>query len=241
MAQIPCRLHTVISLTSIPPGGNMWGLFDALMIWFAILNPEPHHSYLSHLGSLSLPSSSLGLYGSDKRRVELGTGLKLSSGRFGELGLGGAANFSLKFRLPQRYFGEIHITDQSDEKQPYGLTFLGLGIGKYFEWKKRNFRGRCSFSYMSYYELSDKYTFTNINAEILRPFHWGKYFQPFIGLQGEIGRCGFPKNVSSDALMGFSLKLVSAIDFQYKWFNSCLSFIVNQGNISPALSISFLR
>jgi hypothetical protein len=219
----------------------MWGLFNALMIWFAILNPEPHHSYLSHLGSLSLPSSSLGLCENDKRRIELGAGLKVSSGRFGQLGLGGAANFSLKFRLPKRYFCEIHITDQSDEEQHYGLTFLGLGIEKYFEWKSKDFRGRCSFSYMYYYELSDKYTFTNINAEILKPFHWGKYFQPYIGLQGEIGRCGFPKNISSDALMGFSLKLISGINFQYKWFNSCFSLAINRGNVSPAFSISFLK
>lgn len=159
----------------------MWGLFNALMIWFAILNPEPHHSYLSHFGSLSLPSSSLGVCENDKRSIELGTGLKVSSGRFGELGFGGTANFSLKFRLSQRYFGEIHIADLSDEEQPY------------------------------------------------------------IGLQGEIGRCGFPKNISSDALMGFSLKLISGINFQYKWFNSCFSLAINRGNFSPAFSISFLK
>ncbi|MCK4225422.1 hypothetical protein KAX29_00860 [candidate division WOR-3 bacterium] len=219
----------------------MWGLFNALMIWFTILNPEPHHSYLSHLGSLSLPSGSLGLCENDKRKVELGTGLKVSSGRFGELGIGATANFSLKFRLPQRYFGEIHIADLSDEKQPYSLTFLGLGIGKYFEWKNKDFRTRFSFSYMYYYELSDKYTFTNINVEILKPFHWGKYFQPYIGIQGEIGHCGFPENISSNALLGFSPKIISGINFQYKWFNSCFSLVVNRGNFSPAFSISFLK
>ena len=219
----------------------MWALFNALMIWFTILNPEPHHSYLSHLGSLSLTSNSLGLYGNDKRSIELGTGLKVSFGRFGELGSGVASNFSLKCRLSRRDFGEFHITDQSDEKQPYGLTFFGLGIGRYFKWKNKDFRTRFSFSYMYYYELSDKYTFANVNVEILKPFHWGKYFQTYIGLQGEIGRCGFPKNISSDALMGFSPKLISGINFQYKWFNSCFSLVVNRGNFSPAFSISFVK
>ena len=211
-------------------------LYNTFQFIFLLLNPHPHVSYLSYLGSFSMPPQSIGLYSSG-RNLELGLGPMIYFGRFGEMvDTGSGIGFFSNYALSPRYTIGAHFNSQSKDKTYVG--YYGFSIGRYNVIREFNFRTRLTASHMYYYEFQDRYTYTNLNLEGLIPFRKWELFMPYVALQLEWGWATFPDNISEENLSGLSPKLGTGISFRYRWFNSCFSFLANRGNLNFVLSAS---
>jgi|GEM_PF-2109628 len=215
-------------------------MIELLTWWFFLLNPSPQLGILSVMSSLSRPSSPIGFLIDNTAKYEIGTGLKVSFAKIG-FGVEGAGNLNLdaKIRIRNKNLIEFSITSVKS-KEPYGFNFISLGLGRFFNFKKRKFLSKIYLSYVSYYELYDRYTFTDIGIETIYPFYLKKYFQPFIGAQFEYTRYGFPENIRKESLRGLILKIITGINFKYKNFNLHPSIIWGRGNLDISLTLSFL-
>ncbi len=210
-------------------------LLNAIMIWFYIIQPDAHLSLLNHMENLSTPPPSIGFY-SRGNNLEAGTTIKISSGGLnGNLIVNGAISLRVRLNIKDNLFTDLSAI-LNDNVSSYSIA-----AGKYFNIGHIKLRGQLRYSYISYYELNDKYLFSTLNAEIIVPFMWGKYFSPFIGLNSSYNYYRLPENIRSFSIKGMSVKAITALNFKYKYFTSCIFLSINRESLSSGIYFGFIK
>jgi len=210
-------------------------LLNVIMIWFYIIQPETHLSLLNYMENLSTPPPSIGFY-SKGDNIEAGTTIKISSGGLnGSLIANGAISLRGRLNIKDNLFADLStlLTDN--------VSSYSLAAGKYFNTGHIKLRGQLRYSFISYYELNDKYWFNAINAEIITPFMWGKYFSPFVGLNSSYNYYRLPENIRSSPIKGISFKAITGLNFKYKYFTSCIFLSINRESFSSGIYFGFIK
>lgn len=187
-------------------------IINILMIYFYILQPNPHNSMVSEFASVLDPPMTMGLYAKGDRAIEIKAGVSISAGFLGYLHMAGAPSISVGLR---------------DGRNMYELTALaandnGALAGAYtrvFNIKGKEYLARISGNMLRYYELSDRYSFYSADASFIVPFSWGSFFKPFIGIEGGAGIMDYPDNIMTGLIPGFDLMLIHGLNFQAGAFN----------------------
>ncbi len=210
-------------------------LLNVIMIWFYIIQPNAHLSLLNHMENLSTPPPSIGFY-SRGNNIETGATIKISSGGLnGNLIANGTISLRVRLNIKDDLFADLS-TILTDNVSSYSIA-----TGKYFNIGHIKLRGQLRYSYISYYELNDKYCFNAINAEIIIPFMWGKYFSPFIGLNSSYNYYKLPENIRSSSIKGMSVKAITGLNFKYKHFTSCIFLSINRESLSSGIYFGFIK
>jgi hypothetical protein len=185
--------------------------------------------------NLSTPPPSIGFY-SRGNNIETGATIKISSGGLnGNLIANGTISLRVRLNIKDDLFADLS-TILTDNVSSYSIA-----TGKYFNIGHIKLRGQLRYSYISYYELNDKYLFNALSVEIIIPFMWGKYFSPFIGLNSSYNYYKLPENIRSSSIKGMSVKAITGLNFKYKHFTSCIFLSINRESLSSGIYFGFIK
>lgn len=185
--------------------------FNILMIYFYILQPSTHNSYISDFSSVFDSPLSMGMYAKGQTGYEFNAGVSISAGYNGYVMLIGAPSISLVYRKDYNIFkGTVLAVGEN--------SALSAGYGRIMKIGNRDILGELSANMYRFYELEDLYAFFSADARCIMPFSWGKYVKPFIGLEMTAGVMDFPDNIR-EALPGADMLFIHGINAQYKFLN----------------------
>ena len=205
------------------------GIFNILLIYFAIFQPDPNVSYAMTMGQLlHMPYSS----DINFENHEINTGVDISAGYASSIIMAGAPGITYRQRIGD-YITGISAFAFGD------AAAFSLQVNKDFSVLHREIYCRGDIAYLQFYELSDRYRMYSGNTAIVKPFLWGNNISPFIGAGIRVVYTDFPHNISSDRLNA-GMHLLYGITADFSIIRLNLSNEISRSNTSLSLSLSFV-
>ena len=201
------------------------GIFNAILIYFVIFQPDPNVSYAVTMGQLVHYPYSSDILFSGK---EISVSLDVSAGYASSIIMGGAPSLRYRQKIGKYItgFSMISINQSTALNGEINRPFCLLNQSVYFH---------ADLSYLYFYELSDKYSIYSGNAVLIKPFMWGRNISPFLGLVIRGTLLDFPDNIN-DVKFAYHFHSIWGITFSYRIMRLTFSGETSRENLSWGLS-----